>query len=296
MIDWQRTSERHLVYHICKTPTRDSNTQAYQELRQRLNRYFSKEVYSDYWQKILTEHRQEIIAETIMVLAHYYPQFKGNSRQYRKYICKVFHTTCINYLEKEAFMESLDTSLFNQGDTAKTATLLDLLANQPTAFSRNWSIHYDAVSLIPPEEYFAYQEQTNLLQTTRSQLTKQCQKLLHHEVDLEQPQKEIAHTLNLSHTAVRGALRRCRQDFLRQLIHNLANGPTGWNPDKVQTIIQQLPAPYDIILGQWWAGQTSWRKLGQLLNPPQSQKDIKTTFTHGLLRLFAQLNEGNQND
>ncbi len=295
---WSRTSERNLVYQIYKSQRNLTKGQkALEELTRRLNRLFNTTIQADGWQ-ILHRHQDEIIDELIFRLYNYYPKFKGNSREYRKYIYRTAISVCANFLKDEIkISHSLNAPLSNIEQEDTPTTMLDLLATYlpltttPYSASFDWQEINDSFKQLTPAMAFTDEESYRLIQQAQTKLSKRCQKLLHKADVLNQKHEVIAQEMDMKPNAVTVALSRCRRKLLRNLIPLLASEKTDLQLVVIKSAIAQLTNPQQTIVQAWWDGETSWKKIGELLAPSISSTEVKRLFVSGLISLFALLPE-----
>jgi RNA polymerase sigma factor (sigma-70 family) len=290
MVDWTRTSERYLVFLLRKRPNSEDSQAQYDELRRRLQRYFR-------WRhsgwELLRRHEDDIVTETILKLLYPVQEFRGNSVQFRKYIRRTLFTTCVNILKEEQLLLSLDEPQYGSDSVSEMATLLELLSAWPgpssVRTSLAWQETADLNQVQSLEELYAREEMMTFIEKSRAGLDERCRELLHREDDLEQPQQQIAVAMQMSHTNVRVKLLRCRQRLLRSLLEALAAAEVNLAPAKIEVALSQLPDPPQRFLWAWWQGETSWKKLGRLIEPEADQDQTKRMIAEGLLRLFVLL-------
>lgn len=269
MLDWKRTSERNLLYHLCH-PGVDAAVKenAFLTLQNRLGRYFQGIAYRKNWE-VLLRYQDDITAEVIARLVHYNAGLKGNSLHFRAYVRRTVLSVCAEFLRQSMQMATAQS---------KDGEFLDVIEHIPSD---------DPLS--SPEDHLARQRQAQIMQQARERLSSRCQDLLHRDLDLQQPQKEIADALNMSHNGVRTSLSRCRQEWQRQIILVLAEEQDGARPEAViLAAISRLPPPYRRVVHGWLHNE-SLRRLGQEMNPPRTQAEMKDLLGAGLARLYLLL-------
>ncbi len=303
MSDWSRASERYLVNLLCQTETTSIDAaHAHAELTRRLERYFEKKTPADAMQS-LRPYRQEIIDLTIGRLMKTHEIFRGNSWQFRKFLRKAFWSVCVDYLRKEQPIDEwLDAEIYAQGEgTSDGATGSEMLmgADVPVQsryrVSQDWSEGFDNFRQASPEVLLIDKENKQLLVKVLVSLDKECQELIYREYVQEQPQKEIAAELGISHSLVRRRLNKCREALRRQFFAALTETVVEKSRVDMFSMFAQLPEKQQIIIKAWWHGKTQWRLLGQLFSPPLPQAEVKNLFADGLALLFVLLSAVNTN-
>lgn len=278
---WHKHSERYLLYHITTSDSENSQL-AYAELVNRLRRYLSKTVTLRGWYD-LKRHEEDIIAETIARLSEKHDHFVGNSWQFRKYTRRVLASVC-SYVYGMEIKENLFPIEFFNSDTLESSLFKFTISNR---VSVGWQDRFDYVSALSLEQNYARQEQDAIINDAQRTLTDECRKLLYHDKELEQPQKEIAKLLGLTHSNVRVKLHRCRMKLLRHALERMANQQARFQDRTISLVIEKLEPPYKALLQKWWRGETSWKQLGQSLTPIRNTKETQVLFAEGLLRLMA---------
>jgi len=293
MVDWKRTSERNLVYQLLRgQSTEEEQAKAYAELQHRLERLFQAAA----WQS-LKPYQEDIIGETIARLLEYYPDFRGHSRAYRKFIRKTFICVCADTWKSETLVQaSLDDPVSPDGADSSGRTLVDVLSvglgpESKDSVSSQWSDANDSMVMLSPERLAEHLESQGLIRQARAGLSEHCRHILAHEEGDDQSQKQMARKMRISHGSLRVQLHRCRKELLRQLIQMLASSVPTTQAAKIASAIAQLPEPPRRMIQAWWQGNASLRALGKLYQPPLSQHDTKRSICKGLLQLMSLLNE-----
>lgn len=289
MINWSRVSERYLVNHLYKVRQNgESDSEAFNELKQRLERYFEKKVADKTWD-ILRSFRDDILNITIWRLIASHHTFHGNSWQFRKFIGTTLRNVCIDYLRKK-FLEtdSLDDGVSSPDVNEEIVRTEALTIAHITV---DWAESHDVFQLKLPEinllDQELRQETQQLLQEALSSLDNDCCQLLYLEYSEGKLQHEIAFELGLSHANVRKRLKNCREE-LRRLFFTILLHTEIENQRALDFPVSflQLPEKERLVIQTWWDGETRWQRLGQLFTPPLSQKEVKILFATGLERLF----------
>lgn len=318
MVDWNRTSERHLFRLLLRSTNEQHRYQAYDELTKRLNRYLTYSyVQKNFGQDKNKQEKQPWqIEETLTILKTYQPDividvigrvFKyhdpvehddpqqrrsgltGNSRQFRAYLQQVFTTVCAEYLKQaRSFELSINEDIYTQKTSVSFAERLSLTINAHSSspISIEWQQTQAGLHLLPPDIQFSEQESEHIIAQAQQALSADCQEILD-DKHQHLSSKALAKKLGISDGNVRIKRKRCQEQFLKELIHTAANiDEQSLSSITISEAISQLPVPYQTVIYHWWHGQTSWIKLEEYLDGDYQQKEIKALVAEGLYRLY----------
>lgn len=281
---WERTSERNLVYLLYQVSDANIQETAYAILHKRLQRYFRTMSQQKNWYWLYTV-QDELIADVIERLTRKYETFHGNSLQFKHYLRRVLLDVCTSALRRQDDERPLDAPYYENG-VEEAVDVLCSPMNSGLAVSWDWLTAVDTFQTQPITQMLSAQETQVIAQQAFDTLPEKEQELFHRMYHLEQKQSVIAEEMGMKESAVRVALGRARERFLRAIIQAIATRESTLPLDQIIQAIDQLPEEGCTLMTHWWSGETSWRKLGQRLTPPRSQSETKTIFANTLLKLF----------
>ena len=288
----EESSERNLMRYLCRSTDEQSRNCAYAVLRQRfLTRFFPKVVGSRDW-GVLWDLRDDIVSKLIDKLVANYPKFKGNSRQYQKYVRVTLFHLCADTLREDEMIryavQSLEATPNGSEDALNLLEQLSAQSNGTVRLSTNWEQEYgvlqcdDRSAESVPSLVAAREQALEALDTT-------CQFLLHQSDELNLPHKQIAAVSGLSNSNVRTKLSRCRDKLKREVILKFAE-QAELDHQAILGAIAQLPTNQQKIVSLWWCSdKISVRALGQVADPPCSQSETKRILAEGLSNLYLML-------